>query len=127
MAPARWETEALMLPGEVPSLADLIPARPRWMGLAACRGMAAATFFPSRGEPMAKPREVCAACPTSEPCLSYAVRRASRVCGLGRASGSGVRCGDGCDKGRTRGHGPRPPRLRRKPSTGWKTVAHGSG
>ena len=72
MALTRWETEALMLPGHVPSLADLIPFRLRWMDRAACRGMAPATFFPSRGEPTDEARETCAGCPVREPCLAYA-------------------------------------------------------
>ena len=73
MALARWETEALMVPGDLPSLADLIPIGPRWMARAACRGMASATFFPSRGEPTGEAREVCAGCPVRGPCLDYAV------------------------------------------------------
>ena len=72
MALARWETEALMLPGDVPSLADLTPAQPAWMAQAACRGMDSATFFPSRGEATDEARKVCGGCPVAGPCLAYA-------------------------------------------------------
>ena len=73
VALARWETEALMLPGDAPTLADLIPARPAWMDRAACRGMDSATFFPSAGHPTDEAREVCARCPVRRECLAYAV------------------------------------------------------
>ncbi|HWC11606.1 MAG TPA: WhiB family transcriptional regulator [Acidimicrobiales bacterium] len=73
MALARWEVDLLMLPGDVPGLAALIPPRPRWMARASCRGMAPATFFPSRGEATDEAREVCAACPVRAECLAYAV------------------------------------------------------
>jgi WhiB family transcriptional regulator, redox-sensing transcriptional regulator len=67
------ELEYLMAPGDVPSLADLVPARPPWMARAACRGVASATFFPSRGEATDEARAYCAGCPVAGPCLSYAV------------------------------------------------------
>jgi WhiB family transcriptional regulator, redox-sensing transcriptional regulator len=69
------ELEYLMAPDEapLPSLADLIPARPPWMAQALCRGMASGIFFPSRGEATDEAREVCATCPVAGPGLSYAV------------------------------------------------------
>ena len=73
MALARWEFEVLMQPGDVPTLADLFPARPAWMAEAACRGTETASFFPSRGEPTAEAREMCGRCPVAGPCLAYAV------------------------------------------------------
>ena len=73
MALAHWETEALMQPGELLTLGDVFPARPAWMASAACRGVNAATFFPSRGEPTDAARELCAGCPARGPCLAYAL------------------------------------------------------
>ena len=75
MALSHAELEYLMAPDEapLPSLADLIPARPAWMARAACRGMDSATFFPSRGEAADEARAVCDGCPVAGPCLSYAV------------------------------------------------------
>jgi WhiB family transcriptional regulator, redox-sensing transcriptional regulator len=76
VALTRWELDWLMeapAAEPLPTLADLIPARPAWMARAACRGMDSATFFPSRGEPTAEAREVCAGCPVAGPCLAYAV------------------------------------------------------
>ena len=73
MALSDAELEYLMAPGDVPSLADLIPARPAWMARAACREVDTAVFFPSRGEATDEARAVCAACPVRRECLAYAV------------------------------------------------------
>ena len=73
MALPAWELEGLMMPGEMLTLDDLIPARPAWMAKAACRGVDAATFFPSRGEPTDAARALCAGCPARGPCLAYAL------------------------------------------------------
>jgi WhiB family redox-sensing transcriptional regulator len=72
MALAEWELDWLMSPGDAPTLADLIPPKPRWMAQAACRGNPA-PFFPVRDEPTVESREVCGRCPVSNACLDYAL------------------------------------------------------
>ena len=67
------EVEALMLPGDLLTLDDLIPARPPWMAYGACRGMDPAIFFPSASSTADAAREVCSECPAREPCLQYAL------------------------------------------------------
>ena len=50
--------------------------RPAWHADAACRGMGPDAFVIARGanvNTMARARAVCATCPASEPCLSYAL------------------------------------------------------
>src|SRR5450759_763067 len=50
--------------------------RPAWHARAACRGTDPAKFVLGRGanaNTMARARAVCATCPVSEPCLSYAL------------------------------------------------------
>ena len=73
MTLTRSELDALMVPGDAPTLADLLPSRPPWMARAACRGVEATTFFPARGEPTDAARELCADCPARGPCLAYAL------------------------------------------------------
>ncbi|HEX2191809.1 MAG TPA: WhiB family transcriptional regulator [Acidimicrobiales bacterium] len=65
--------EALMLPGDVPDVLDLFPARPQWMASAACRDSDPDTFFPSRGEVTDEARELCGECPARRPCLEFAL------------------------------------------------------
>jgi WhiB family redox-sensing transcriptional regulator len=51
------------------------PARfaARWRERAACRGAELDVFYPERGETAEPARQVCAACPVRQPCLSYAL------------------------------------------------------
>jgi WhiB family redox-sensing transcriptional regulator len=44
-----------------------------WMGEAACRGMDPDVFFPPRGGTVEPARQVCAGCPVSDDCLSFAL------------------------------------------------------
>ncbi len=73
VALTRPELEALMMPGDLPSLPDLLPPRPAWMARAACRGWPTAMFFPTRGETPGPAREVCDACPVRVECGDYAL------------------------------------------------------
>lgn len=53
---------------------DLVPPAQRWRADAACRGLQADIFFPDEdGETSALAVEICAACPVSDRCLSYAL------------------------------------------------------
>lgn len=45
-----------------------------WMDAARCRGLDPDLFFPERGESGDEAKRVCAECPVSEECLSYALR-----------------------------------------------------
>jgi len=65
--------EALMRHGDMLDMADLIPARPAWMALAACRGMPVETFVVKLGSTCEAARAVCADCPVTAECLSYAL------------------------------------------------------
>ncbi len=79
MALAHWDVEALMLPGDAPTLADVLGMlRPAWQARAACRGAGPAAFFPYGGEPTDEARELCGQCPVREPCLAYAMGRRPR-------------------------------------------------
>ncbi len=72
--PAVLDVEALMYPGEPPSLVEFLQRlRPPWMAEAACRGVATSVFFPERGESPERARELCERCPVRGPCLDYAV------------------------------------------------------
>ncbi len=62
-----------MMPGDLPSLADLLPPRPRWMAKAACRGQPVDTFFPARGESASPARDLCAGCPVRVQCFDFAM------------------------------------------------------
>jgi WhiB family redox-sensing transcriptional regulator len=44
-----------------------------WIELAACRGLDAALFFPTRGEWTRAAREVCGGCPVRAECLEHAL------------------------------------------------------
>jgi WhiB family redox-sensing transcriptional regulator len=44
-----------------------------WIELAACRGLDAALFFPTRGEWTREAREVCGGCPVRAQCLEHAL------------------------------------------------------
>ncbi len=55
-------------------LSDFV-SRPRWMLNAACRGMDTEQFFPTRGEPTAEARAICATCSVRVECLDYAMQR----------------------------------------------------
>ncbi len=68
------DVEALMQPGEPPSLVEFLERlRPPWMAKAACRGVASSVFFPERGESPERARELCEGCPARQACLDYAV------------------------------------------------------
>jgi len=57
---------------DLPSLGDLLN-RPAWHRRAACRGIGPSTFFPKRGGNGREARAICARCPVTEQCLSYAM------------------------------------------------------
>ncbi len=63
-----------MLPGDAPTLADLLPPRPTWMVASACRDRPDVTWFPERGESAAPAKAVCLSeCPCQAACLAYAI------------------------------------------------------
>ena len=71
MALARWELDWLMEAPAAepwPSLADLIPARPKWMARAACRGESTALFFaaPGASGKVDQARAICQPCPVRQ-------------------------------------------------------------
>jgi len=57
---------------DLPSLGDLLN-RPAWHRRAACRGVGPNVFFPQRGGNGREARAICARCPVTEQCLSYAM------------------------------------------------------
>lgn len=67
--------------GELLSLEDLL-GRPSWHQLAACRGMGPHLFFPSRGEPTAEAREICAGCVVRSDCLTEAMSESDVLQGV---------------------------------------------
>jgi WhiB family redox-sensing transcriptional regulator len=66
--------EALMMPGDPPSLLDAL-RRPAWMLHAACKGLDPSVFFGSKREVSPEAAEVCARCPVDLECLQYALER----------------------------------------------------
>lgn len=52
----------------------LLFERPEWHAEAACRG-SDANFFPGQGENFRPAKNVCMACPVSEPCRAWAIER----------------------------------------------------
>lgn len=46
----------------------LVFDRAEWQGHALCRGMGTALFFPERGEPTARVKALCSACPVRVEC-----------------------------------------------------------
>jgi WhiB family redox-sensing transcriptional regulator len=64
----------LMVPDapEPPTLEDLLN-RPAWQRRAACRGVGPNVFFPKRGGTGREARAICAGCPVTEECLSFAL------------------------------------------------------
>lgn len=55
-----------------------------WQEQAACRGEDLDFFFPKRGQPTAKGRALCAACPVHDECDDYAKRTGSEGLWAGR-------------------------------------------
>ena len=74
----RAEIVWLMTPDE-PDLATWLAEllrRPEWHARAACRGMGASAFFPSRGAnagTMSRARDTCSRCTVTVECLDYAL------------------------------------------------------
>lgn len=54
---------------ELPVLAGPQP----WMVHASCRGAGGEVFFPTRGEPTAEAKAICAGCPVRAECLTFAL------------------------------------------------------
>lgn len=54
-------------------LAGIEDRRPDWHADAACRGADPALWFPERGDPTEPAKAVCAGCPCSAACESYAL------------------------------------------------------
>ena len=74
-APEQWRRGDPADVLDIGELLDvLVPARPAWQRLAACRGMPPAWFFPTSGqkiEPIV--RQTCAVCPVAGECERQAV------------------------------------------------------
>ena len=55
------------------ALAAISAPRPGWHRRAACRGLDPELFYPARGESLAAPCAVCAACEVASHCLDAAL------------------------------------------------------
>ncbi len=60
-----------MLLDEISSV--LMPARPSWHTMAACRGQELEAFFPEVGKGARRAREICATCSVRTECLTAAL------------------------------------------------------
>jgi hypothetical protein len=68
--------EALMQPGDLPDIADLVAllvTRPAWHAEAACRGRGTAAWFPAKGHTAEAGRALRSGCPVASECHAYAL------------------------------------------------------
>ena len=56
--------------------------RQDWMGAALCKSHPDVSFFPSRGEPTAKAKAICARCAVCADCLDFALALGERLDGI---------------------------------------------
>lgn len=68
-----YDTEELRpVNGWAVLLTEIEDRRPAWQLEAACRHEDVEQFFPTRGEPVAPAKELCATCPAQDACRDYA-------------------------------------------------------
>lgn len=53
-----------------------------WMDRAICHGLDQKIFFPGKGKPATRAREICGRCPVKNECLDYAIQSPNNFQGI---------------------------------------------